>query len=65
MLFLTVKLLRKVRCARTKSTAVIKNALAVAAHNIMIAKVKNSPEFSLLMDESTDRGVQKLEGTLI
>ena len=59
------KIAKEIRCARTKSTAVIKNALAPAAHNIMIAKVKNSPAFSLLMDESTDRGVQKREGTLI
>lgn len=54
---------KEVRCARTKSTAVTRNALAPAAHNIMIAKVKNSLVFSL--DESIDMGVQKREGPLI
>ena len=46
-----------------KSTAVVKHAIAPATHKSMISMVNLSPAFSLLMDESTDRGVMKREGT--
>ena len=59
------KIAKEVKCARTKTTAVIKHALAPAAHKNLISKVSTSPAFSLLMDESTDRGDLKREGTLI
>lgn len=49
------KIAKEVKCARTKSTAVI----APAMHKAMIADVLVSPAFSLMMDESTDRGEQK------
>ena len=47
--------------ARTKSTAVVKHAIAPSSRKTMISKVHLSPAFSLLMDESTDRGVVKRE----
>ena len=59
------KIAKEVKCARTKSTAIDKHALAPAMHKAMIADVLISPAFSLMMDESTDRGEQKREGTLI
>ena len=59
------KIAKEVKCARTKSTAIVKHAIAPANHKTMISKVTLSPAFSLLMDESTDRGVTKREGTLI
>ena len=59
------KIAKEVKCARTKSTAVVKHAIAPASHKSMISMVSLSPAFSLLMDESTDRGVVKREGTLI
>ena len=59
------KIVKEVKCARTKSTAVVKSAIAPATHKMMISKANSSPAFSLLMDESTDRGVQKREGILI
>ena len=59
------KIAKEVKCARTKSTAVVKHAIAPAIHNTMISMVNLLPAFSLLMDESTDRGVVKREGTLI
>ena len=42
----------------------VKNAIAPAAHRMMISNVKNSPAFSLLMDESTDRGVENMKALL-
>ena len=67
MLFQIAKLQKKVKCARTKSTAIVKHAIAPANHkrNDDFSKVTLSPAFSLLLDESTDRGVTKHEGTLI
>ena len=59
------KIAKEVKCARTKSTAVVKHAIAPATHKTMISMVNLSPAFSLLMAESTDRGVVKREGTLI
>ena len=59
------KIAKEVKCARTKSTAVVKHAIAPAVHKTMISMVNLSPAFSLLMDESTNRGVVKREGTLI
>ena len=59
------KIAKEVKCARTKSTAVVKHAIAPAVHKAMIADVLVSPAFSLMMDESTDRGDQKREGSLI
>ena len=59
------KIAKEVKCARTKSTAVVKNAIAPASRKMMLSKVNLSLAFSLLMDESTDRGVKKREGTLI
>ena len=59
------KITKEVMCARTKSTAVVKHGIAPAVHKIMISMVNILPAFSLLMDESTDRGVVKREGTLI
>ena len=59
------KIAKEVKCARTKSTAVVKHAIAPNSHKTMISMVNLSPAFSLLMDESTDRGVVKREGTLI
>ena len=59
------KIAKEVKCARTKSTAVVKHALAPAMHKAIIADVLISPAFSLMMDESTDSGEQKREGTLI
>ena len=52
---------KEVKCARTKSTAVVKHAIAPSSRKTMISKVHLSPAFSLLMDESTDRGVVKRE----
>ena len=51
--------------ARIKSTAIVKHALTPAMHKAMITDVLISPAFSLMMDESTDRGEQKGEGILI
>ena len=48
------KIAKEVKCARTKSTAIVKHALAPAVHKDMIADVLASPAFSLMMDESTD-----------
>jgi len=59
------KIAKEFKCARTKSTAVVKHAIAPVAHKMMISKATLSPAFSILMDESTDRGVKKREGTLI
>ena len=59
------KIAKEVKCAQTKSTAVVKHAIAPATHKNMLSMVNLSPAFSLLMDESTDRGVVKGEGTLI
>ena len=59
------KVAKEVKCARTKSTAIVKHALAPAVHKAMITNVLASPAFSLMMDESTDRGEKKREGTLI
>ena len=59
------KIAREVKCARTKSTCIVKHALGPAAHEVMVAGVKASPAFSLLMDESTDRGDVKRVGMLI
>ena len=48
------KVAKEVKCARTKSTAIVKHALAPAVHKAMITNVLASPAFSLMMDESTD-----------
>ena len=56
------KIAKELKCARTKSTAVVKSAIAPVTNKMMISKANSSPAFSLLMDESTDR---KREGTLI
>ena len=58
------KILKEMKCARTKCPTVVKHALAPAIHKAMVADVLQSPAFPL-MDESTDRGEQKGEGTLI
>ena len=50
------KIATEVKCARTKSTCIVKHALGPAAHEAMVTGVTYSPAFSLLMDKSTDRG---------
>ena len=52
---------KEVKCARTKSTAAVKHAIAPSTHKMMISKVTLSPVISILMDES----IYKCEGTLI
>ena len=44
--------------ARTNAMSIVKHALGPATHKSMVAEVKSSPAFSLMMDESTDRGVR-------
>ena len=58
------KIAREVKCARTKTTCIVKHALGPAAHENMTVGVMTSPAFSLLMDESTDRGDVKRVGLL-
>ena len=53
---------KEMKCARTKSTAIVKHALAPAAHELMVSGVL---AYSLMMDESTDRGDKKRVGMLI
>ena len=53
--FLDSKVAREVKCARTKATSVVKRATGPAVHKNMVASVKSSPAFSLMIDESTDR----------
>ena len=43
----------------------MKHAIAPAVHKTMISMINLSPAFSLLMDESTDRGVVKREGIMM
>ena len=50
------KIASEVKCARTKATSVVKHTIGPAVHKDMVASVKASPAFSLMMDESTDRG---------
>ena len=63
--FADSKIAKEIKCARTMSTAVVKNTIASATHKPMIAKVSLSPAFNILMVVSTDRGVKKREGILI
>ena len=51
---------KEVKCARTKSTAVVKSAIAPAAHK-MIYKASFSSAFSVLIDECTDRGIKNVK----
>ena len=55
----------EVNCARTKATSVVKHAIGPAVYKDMVVSVKASPAFSLMMDESTDRGDVKRVGILI
>ena len=59
------KIAREVKCARTKTTCIVKHALGPAAHENMTVGVMASPAFSLLMDKNTDRGDMKRVGLLI
>lgn len=59
------KIAKDIKSARTKTTAVVKHALAPASHASMVSGVLASPAYSLLMDESTDRGDKKRVGMLI
>ena len=43
------------KCARTKATSVVKHAIGPAVHKDVVASVKASPAFSLMMDESTEK----------
>ena len=63
--FLDSKIASEVKCARTKATSVVKHAIGPAVHKDMVASVKASPAFSLMMDESTDRGDVMQVGILI
>ena len=51
----------EVKCARTKSAAVIKHALAPAMHKAMIADVLVSPAFSLMMETKVQTEESKIE----
>ena len=59
------KIASEVKCARTKATSVVKHAIGLAVHKYLVSSVKASPAFSLMMDESTDRGDVKRVGILI
>ena len=48
--------------ARTNAMSIVKHALGPATHKSMVVEVKSSPAFSLMMDESTDRGVNNHVG---
>ena len=59
------KIASEVKCARTKATSVVKHSIGPAVHKDKVACAKASPVFSLMMDESTDRGDVKRVGILI
>ena len=59
------KIAKEVKCATTKATSVVKHAIGPAVHKSMVESVMSSPAFSLMMDESTDRGDVKRVGMLI
>ena len=46
-------------CARTKTTAILNNAIAPEFKRELVSKMQNSP-YSILIDGSNDTGMEKL-----
>ena len=57
---------RQFQCSRTKATAIIKKALAPELREPMIEMLQSTGKpYSIIIDESTDRGEEKLSAMLI